>query len=84
MTSESRVLGSDPSLGAKGLAKIRMFTTMVAVLNIKASSAPEYARRQLKGQSGQVATLLSPGELFPESSTWKLTTFFLAAQNEAS
>lgn len=76
VTSESRVLGSVPSLGSKGLATVKVFTTMVAVLSSKASGAPAYAGRQLKGQSGQAAALLSPGELFPESSTWKLTTFF--------
>lgn len=76
MTSESRVLGSVPSLGAKGLAKVRVFTTMVAVLSSKASGAPAHARKQLKGQSGQAAALLSPGELFPESLTWRLRTFF--------
>lgn len=47
MTSESRVLGSVPSLGAKGLAKVRVFTTMVAVLSSKASGAPAHARKQL-------------------------------------
>ena len=76
VTSELRVLGSVPNLGAKGLVNVRVFTTMVAMLSSKAFGAPAHARRHLKGQSGQAPALLFPGELFPDSSTWKLIAFF--------